>query len=80
MKLRYIIAAIASAAIFAGCQTEPMVGSFAELSVDKTFVAIPMEGGSQDVNLTAPESWSFAKLFDLKGEDGKTVKDEISST
>lgn len=76
MKLRYIIAAIASAAIFAGCQTEPMVGSFAELSVDKTFVAIPMEGGSQDVNLTAPESWSFAKLFDLKGEDGKTVKDE----
>lgn len=76
MKLRYIIAAIASAAVFAGCQTEPMVGSFADFNVDKTFVSIPMEGGTQEVNLTAPEAWSFAKLFDLKDEKGKVVKDE----
>ncbi len=76
MKLRYIIAAIASAAIFAGCQTEPMVGSFEDFSTNTSYISIPVAGGSQEVNLTAPEAWSFAKLFDLKGEDGKVVKDE----
>ena len=76
MKLRYIIAAIASAAIFAGCQTEPMVGSFEDFSTNTSYISIPVAGGSQEVNLTAPEAWSFAKLFDLKDEDGKVVKDE----
>ena len=41
MKLKYIITAFVSALVFAGCQTEPMVGSFADFSVDKTFISIP---------------------------------------
>ena len=76
MKLRYIIAAIASAAIFAGCQTEPMVGSFEDFNLEKTFISIPVEGGTQEVNLTAPDAWSFVKVFDVKDEKGNVVKDE----
>ena len=76
MKLKYIIAAIASAAVLAGCQTEPMVGSFEDFNLDKTFISIPLTGGTTEVNLTAPEDWSFVSLFDLKDENGKVVKDE----
>lgn len=75
MKLKYIIAAIASAAVLASCQTEPMVGSFEDFSTNVSYVSIPAEGGNVEVNLTAPEAWSFAKLFDLLDEDGKVVKD-----
>lgn len=75
MKLKYIIAAIASAAVLAGCQTEPMVGSFEDFSTNVSYISIPAAGGSVEVNLTAPEAWSFAKLFDLLDENGKVVKD-----
>ena len=72
MKLKYIIAAIASAAIFTGCQTEPMVGSFTDFSVDKTFVSIDMAGGSSDVTITAADAWEVTRHFDT----GKTETDE----
>jgi len=72
MKLRYIITAFVSALVFAGCQTEPMVGSFADFSVDKTFVSIPLEGGSVDVAITAAAQWGFTKHYDTgKKDDNK---------
>ena len=69
MKLRYIITAIASAAIFAGCQTEPMVGSFADFEVSKTFVSIPLEGGSTEVSVKSVEDWEFTKHYDTGKKD-----------
>ena len=77
MKLRYIIAAIASAVLFAGCQTEPMVGSFADFSLDKTFVSIPLEGGSVDVAITAVDAWEVTKHYDTgkKDDDKKAIMD-----
>lgn len=68
MKLKFIITAIASAAIFAGCQTEPMVGSFDNFSIDKSFVSIPTAGGTVEVNLKSSEAWEFTKHVD----SGKT--------
>ena len=72
MKLRYIIAAIASAAVLAGCQTEPMVGSFADFTLDKTFVSIPLTGGSAEVAITAADAWEVTKHYDTgKKDDNK---------
>ena len=77
MKLKYIITAFVSALVFAGCQTEPMVGSFADFSVDKTFIAIPMAGGSVDVTLTTDGAWTFTKHYDTgkKDDAGKKIYD-----
>ena len=77
MKLRYIIAAIASAAVFAGCQTEPMVGSFADFTLDKPFVSIPMEGGSAEVAITAADAWEVTKHYDTgkKDDNKKAIMD-----
>lgn len=81
MKLKYIITAFVSALVFAGCQTEPMVGSFADFSVDKTFISIPMNGGSVDVNLTTDGTWQFSKHYDTgkKDDAGKKVYDYAPS-
>lgn len=74
MKLRYIITAFVSALALAACQTEPMVGSFADFSVDKTFVSIPLGGGSSEVNITASDSWVFTKHYDTGKKDDNKQK------
>jgi len=79
MKLKYIITAFVSALVLAGCQTEPMVGSFSDFSLDKTFVSIPMTGGSMDVTITTSPNadWEFTKHYDTgkKDEDNKKIYD-----
>lgn len=79
MKLRYIITAFVSALVLAGCQTEPMVGSFSDFSLDKTFVSIPMTGGSMDVTIsTSPNAdWAFTKHYNTgkKDDDGNKIYD-----
>lgn len=81
MKLKYIITAIASAVLFAGCQTEPMVGSFEDFTIDKTFVSIPMEGGSADVAITAAEDWEVTQHYDTgkKDDNKKPIMDYAPS-
>jgi hypothetical protein len=68
MKLRYIFAAIVSSlCLLVSCQEEELT-SLNSFQVDKTFVSIPLEGGSVEVNYVARESWGFAKsvLIDSK--------------
>lgn len=81
MKLKYIITAFLTACLFAGCQTEPMVGSFSDFSVDKTFVSIDMAGGSQTVTIKAAEAWEVTKHYDTgkKDENDNKIYDYVPS-
>jgi len=80
MKLRYIFAAICSFALLAvGCNKEEMT-SLSNIEVSKTYVSIPSDGGSVDIEINAKEAWEFdAKLFQFienrKDADGKDVTD-----
>ena len=59
MKLRYIFAAIVSSlCLLAACQQEEPA-SLSTIQVDKTFLTIPLEGGSIDLNLFATEPWTL---------------------
>ena len=75
MKLKYILGAFAAAALFAGCQSEPMVGTFQDLELDKAFVSIDMAGGSAVVTVKSDDAWTFTKHIDTgkKDEDGKKI-------
>jgi hypothetical protein len=81
MKLKNIIAAIASVAVFVGCQTEPMVGSFADFELNKTFISIPLEGGSSEIAITAADAWEVTKHYDTgkKDDDKKAIMDYAPS-
>ncbi len=70
MKLRYIFAAIVSSlCLLVSCQEEEPT-SLNSFQVDKTFVSIPLEGGSVEVNYVAKDSWAFAPsvLIDSKNK------------
>lgn len=59
MKLRYIfIALIAALTLAAGCNKETIQEQWDEIQVSKTYVAIPLSGGSTTVTVTAKEAWS----------------------
>ena len=56
MKLRYIFTALAAAALaFVGCQEEERF--LDEVQVSQSIVAIPVEGGSVEVTVTANDAW-----------------------
>lgn len=81
MKFKYILPVVAAVAIAAGCTTE-LPGDLANLSVDKSYVAIPTEGGSTTIKVTANDTWTFdvnvevteQYLDDVKGILKKTVE------
>ena len=79
MKLRYIIGAVLGTLLFVGCQQEELVGTFDDLSVEKSFVSISMDGGSVALKITSADAWHFAKVIDSKqkGEDGKNIMIEL---
>lgn len=59
MKLRYLFAIILSAALaLTGCQVE-QPESFDNISLDKSYVAIPVGGGATEITISATEAWSF---------------------
>ncbi|MGN1212360.1 MAG: BACON domain-containing protein [Candidatus Cryptobacteroides sp.] len=60
MKTRYIYSMILSAALaFAGCDSTAPTGPYDNISLDKSYVFIPEEGGSTEVKLKATEAWAF---------------------
>lgn len=81
MKLKYILGAFLSVALVTACQTEPMVGSFADFKTDKTFVSIALEGGSSTVTITAADVWEVTKHYDTgkKDDDNKKIYDYAPS-
>lgn len=59
MKLRYIIASLAAAAaLFTGCKEEGDT-YFDEIRVSQSYVGIPMEGGSKEIDVKATFQWAF---------------------
>jgi len=62
MKLRNIFTILAAALAFAfvGCQEEERFLS--EVKVSSSYVALPAEGGSQDIQVTAVGAWEFTGI------------------
>lgn len=59
MKLKYLFAAcVACLGLAVACEDDPQY-VLEELQVDKSYVAIPMTGGSDEITVTSSQSWSF---------------------
>lgn len=59
MKLKYVFCAVLTALMLIGCSEMNDIGKLSEISLDKTFLSIPENGGSASVAITATENWSF---------------------
>ena len=78
MKLRYIFTALAAAALaFVGCQQEEKF--LEEVQVSKSLIALPIEGGSDEITVTAADKWEITGIPEwltvapVSGEAGETV-------
>lgn len=67
MKLKYILGAFLATVLTVSCQPEQL-GSFSELSLDKTFVGIPAAGGHAIVTITSNGPWEFSKIYTVGDE------------
>ena len=58
-----------------------MVGSFADFELNKTFISIPLEGGSSEIAITAADAWEVTKHYDTgkKDDDKKAIMDYAPS-
>ena len=60
MKLtHYILSILAGAALAAGCAQEQVVSSIAEFRVEKSYIGLPLGGGTNSSAYEATASWSF---------------------
>ena len=78
MKLRHIFTALAAAALaFVGCQQEEKF--LEEVQVSKSLIALPIEGGSDEITVTAADKWEITGIPEwltvapAAGEAGETV-------
>jgi hypothetical protein len=77
MKLKRIFPLlIAVLALMTSCAEEPIVTLLDEIQVSSSFVAIPVEGGSDTITVTAKNDWTVEKVFIMKNDS--VVKDSIS--
>ena len=74
MKFRYILGVLLSAFLLTGCSDDDTkVGKLADLQLDKTFLSIPVTGGSVSVVVTATTDWKFENAFDLDSKNKKVL-------
>ena len=74
MKFRYILGVLLSAFLLMGCSDDyTKVGKLADLQLDKTFLSIPVTGGSVSVVVTATSDWKFDNAFDLDSKNKKVL-------
>lgn len=74
MKFRYILGVLLSAFLLMGCSDDDTkVGKLADLQLDKTFLSIPVTGGSVSVVVTATSDWKFDNAFDLDSKNKKVL-------
>ena len=60
MKLRYIFTAlVAGLALLTSCEKQEIKTQLDEIQVSSSYVAIPMDGGSTQILLTATDSWKI---------------------
>ncbi len=80
MKLKYLFASLLAAFTLVGC-TEEIQTSLENLKVSKSYVAIAAEGGSDEITVTANDSWWFeideetAKWLTVTPESGDAGQD-----
>jgi len=72
MKIKYILSLILASLFVVACSDDDAVGTFSDISVDKTYLTLPMEGGDVTVNVQAADAWAFEGLYQLitKNDDG----------
>ncbi|MBZ4652304.1 MAG: hypothetical protein JG761_1104 [Proteiniphilum sp.] len=76
MKLKYLFPLfIATVALMTGCEDEDAVTLLDEIQVSSSYVAIPVEGGSTTITVTAKDSWTAEKVLIWKNDT--TVQDSI---
>ena len=74
MKFRYILGVLLSAFLLMGCSDDDTkVGKLADFQLDKTFLSIPVTGGSVSVVVTATSDWKFDNAFDLDSKNKKVL-------
>lgn len=74
MKFRYILGVLLSTFLLTGCSDDDTkVGKLADLQLDKTFLSIPVTGGSVSVVVTATTDWKFENAFDLDSKNKKVL-------
>ena len=74
MKFRYILGVLLSAFLLMGCSDDDTkVGMLADFQLDKTFLSIPVTGGSVSVVVTATSDWKFDNAFDLDSKNKKVL-------
>jgi DNA/RNA endonuclease YhcR with UshA esterase domain len=61
MKLKYIFTTILAALTLTSC-VEDLERHLDEVQVSSSYVAIPAEGGSQTITVTATDAWSFSEV------------------
>ena len=60
MKFRsFFLSILAGAALAAGCAQEQVISSIAEFRVEKSYIGLPLGGGSNSSAYEATASWSF---------------------
>lgn len=77
MKRNYILTSLVAAlSLMVACEKEPDT-YLSELKVSTSYVAIPVEGKTVEITLTAEDAWSFDKAVKVgKDEAGKDVMAE----
>lgn len=64
MKIKYIIGLVLAALVFAGCDDDDDIGSLDHISVDKTYITIPADGGNASVNMKTSRQWKMEGVPD----------------
>ena len=84
MKLKYLIPSfIAVLAVLVGCSDDDSATLLDEVKVSSSYVAIPTDGGSTTITVTAKDEWeidttavngcpTWLKISPVKGDAGKT--------
>ena len=76
MKLKYLFPLfIATVALMTGCDDDDAVTLLKEIQVSSSYVAIPEEGGSTTITVTAQDNWTAEKVLIWKNDT--TVQDSV---
>jgi hypothetical protein len=72
MKLKYIFGVALSALFIMGCSDDGPAGHYTDITLDQTFISIPVDGGDMTVTVKAANEWKLAGLYQkiVKNADG----------
>ena len=72
MKLKHIFSMALAALLVVGCSDDEALGTFTDITVDKSFVSLPVEGGDVTVTVQAADAWELIGLYQkiTKNDDG----------